>query len=165
MPPTIATIAQNSVVLNACFVSVVRRANIPTGAAEARCCCAFAATAPPQTETLRGPRVRPRYPCTEAVKRAEATHVRDQTERQRDGNVEPLSAGGGTVTTAKRGPSPKGSRVTPLALLTEPGPRPAEDTDALRRARRGALGERVRLQGQPLACSQSATVRRLRTNR
>src|SRR5215211_5196105 len=92
MPPTIATIAQNSVVLNACFVSVVRRANTPTGVAEARSCCAFAATAPPRIETLHGPRVRPRYPCPGPGKRAEATHVRDQTQRQRNGNVEPLWA-------------------------------------------------------------------------
>jgi hypothetical protein len=33
MPATIATIAQNSVVLKACFVSVVNRAMTPRGAA------------------------------------------------------------------------------------------------------------------------------------
>ena len=35
--------------------------------------------------------------------------------------------------------------MTSLALLSEPDRKPAWDTDALRRARRGALGERVRL--------------------
>jgi hypothetical protein len=36
MPPAIATIAQNSVVLNACFVSVVSRATKPGGAIPVR---------------------------------------------------------------------------------------------------------------------------------
>jgi hypothetical protein len=63
MPATIATIAQNSVVLNACFVSVVSRATTPRGAVLVRARADCTANEPlPRMETPRGPQVDVIYP-------------------------------------------------------------------------------------------------------